>query len=236
MSPEKQPKVIKRYANRKLYDTERSCYVTLEEIAQMIKEGEEVQVVDNKTKDDLTAVTLAQIIVEEEKKVSRMPLKLLRSIIQSSNEAIGDFYQKRVMDPVQSFRDDVERRVESLFKREDKKPFEGGEASEGGETPAPVIDDADGASAAEAGSDDGAQGEDGKGSNVVREFVSSTQEAFESWQRRIDERVKEALSRMTHLTHVGSDVAQLRERIQKLEQRLADEQADERDPEERQQA
>ena len=60
----KQPKVIKRYANRKLYDTERSCYVTLDEISQMIKEGDDVKVVDNKTKDDLTAVTLAQIIVE----------------------------------------------------------------------------------------------------------------------------------------------------------------------------
>src|SRR4051794_10953297 len=76
----KEPKVIKRYANRKLYDTERSCYVTLEEISQMIKDGDDVKVVDNKTKDDLTAVTLAQIIVEEEKKVQKMPLKLLRSI------------------------------------------------------------------------------------------------------------------------------------------------------------
>lgn len=226
MSPEKQPKVIKRYANRKLYDTERSCYVTLEEIAQMIKEGEDVQVVDNKTKDDLTAVTLAQIIVEEEKKVSRMPLKLLRSIIQSGNEAIGDFYQKRVMDPVQSFRDDVERRVESLFKREDKKAFEQGAS------PSVEVDDADGVGAAEASGDgdaaangqhaNGESDEDGKGSNVVREFVSSTQEAFESWQRRIDDRVREALSHMTHLTHVGTDVAQLKERIQKLEQRLSE--------------
>lgn len=224
MSPEKQPKVIKRYANRKLYDTERSCYVTLEEIAQMIKEGDEVQVVDNKTKDDLTAVTLAQIIVEEEKKVSRMPLKLLRSIIQSSNEAIGDFYQKRVMDPVQSFRDDVERRVESLFRREDKKPFEAHEGEGGDEGEARVEGEhAAQASAATASGEGGedAQGADGKGLNVVREFVSSTQEAFESWQRRIDDRVKEALSRMTHLTHVGSDVAQLKQRIQELEQRLA---------------
>src|SRR6476660_6559710 len=85
----KATKVIKRYANRKLYDTERSCYVTLEEISQMIKDGDDVKVVDNKTKDDLTAVTLAQIIVEEEKKVQKMPLKLLRSIIQSGNELFG---------------------------------------------------------------------------------------------------------------------------------------------------
>lgn len=218
MSPEKQqPKVIKRYANRKLYDTERSCYVTLDEIAQMIKEGDDVQVVDNKTKDDLTAVTLAQIIVEEEKKVSRMPLKLLRSIIQSGNEALGDFYQKRVMDPVQSFRDDVERRVEGLFKREDKKSEPGEEGSASEET-------ANTGSAAEAGGEEARESEameEAKRSNVVREFVSSTQEAFESWQRRIDERVKEALSRMTHLTHVGMDVAQLKDRIQELEQRLA---------------
>src|SRR3954453_13893170 len=103
----KQTKVIKRYANRKLYDTERSCYVTLEEISQMIKDGDDVKVVDNKTKDDLTAVTLAQIIVEEEKKVQKMPLKLLRSIIQSGNEEIGELYQDKVADPVKRLKDDV---------------------------------------------------------------------------------------------------------------------------------
>jgi polyhydroxyalkanoate synthesis repressor PhaR len=201
MTADKQLKVIKRYANRKLYDTERSCYVTLEEISQMIKEGEEVQVVDNKTKDDLTAVTLAQIIVEEEKKVSRMPLKLLRSIIQSGNEALGDFYQKRVMDPVHSFRDDVERRVEGLFKRDEKGRSDEEEAGD-----------------RKAGEEE--SGVDERGSNVVKEFVTSTHEAFENWQRRIDERVKEALSRMTHLSHVGGDVVALKERIQEVEARL----------------
>ena len=63
-----QPKVIKRYSNRKLYDTERSCYVTLDEISQMVKDGVEVKIIDNKTKDDLTSVTLTQIIFAEEKK------------------------------------------------------------------------------------------------------------------------------------------------------------------------
>ena len=58
----REPKVIKRYTNRKLYDTVESRYVTLDEIAEMIKAGAEVKVVDNRTKDDLTAVTLAQII------------------------------------------------------------------------------------------------------------------------------------------------------------------------------
>lgn len=89
-------KVIKRYANRKLYDTERSCYVTLEEISSMIKRGEEVRVVDNKSGEDLSAVTLAQIIFEEEKKKSKMPLSFLRNIIQSSSETIGGFISEKV--------------------------------------------------------------------------------------------------------------------------------------------
>jgi polyhydroxyalkanoate synthesis repressor PhaR len=197
-----EPKVIKRYANRKLYDTERSCYVTLDEIAEMVKDGDDVRVIDNKSKDDLTAVTLAQIIVEEEKKVSRMPLKLLRSIIQSGNEAIGDFYQKRVADPAKSLRDDVERQTQKIFRKKDGEDGEDEEGSADGEAPA-----ADG-------------DEDDEAGGPVKEFVSSTQAAFESFQRRIDERVKEALSAMTHLTHVGTDVEGLRDRIKELEARL----------------
>lgn len=54
-------KVIKRYTNRKLYDTVESRYVTLEEIGEMVKAGAEVRIIDNRTKEDLTSVTLAQI-------------------------------------------------------------------------------------------------------------------------------------------------------------------------------
>jgi polyhydroxyalkanoate synthesis repressor PhaR len=77
-------RIVKRYANRKLYDTERSCYVTLEDISIMIKEAAEVKVIDNKSGEDLTTVTLAQIIFETEKKKSFMPLTLLRTLIQKS--------------------------------------------------------------------------------------------------------------------------------------------------------
>ena len=82
----REPKVIKRYTNRKLYDTVESRYVTLDEIAEMIKGGAEVKVVDNRTKDDLTAVTLAQIIFEEEKKTSKMSLETLRDLIRYGGE------------------------------------------------------------------------------------------------------------------------------------------------------
>lgn len=82
-------KLIKRYANRKLYDTARSCYVTLEEIADMVKAGEDLRIIDNRTGEDLTGVTLTQIIYEDQKKTDQksvLPLGALRSIIQSGGE------------------------------------------------------------------------------------------------------------------------------------------------------
>ena len=63
--PEATTRIIKRYANRKLYDTQESRYVTLDQISHMIRAGEDVQVLDNNSKEDLTSVTLAQIIFEE---------------------------------------------------------------------------------------------------------------------------------------------------------------------------
>ena len=81
-------RVIKRYANRKLYDTQRSRYVTLDQIAAMIRAGEDVKIVDNNSKDDLTALTLTQILFEEEKKGGFLPLAALRNIIQSGGQSI----------------------------------------------------------------------------------------------------------------------------------------------------
>ena len=87
----KHPKIIKRYQNRKLYDTSDSCYVTLEDISEMIKLGEEVQIVDNTTKEDLTAVTLAQIIFEEQKKKTHvLPLGTFTQSIKGGGEALRD--------------------------------------------------------------------------------------------------------------------------------------------------
>jgi len=82
-------RMIKRYSNRKLYDTKDSRYVTLLQIAGMVREGEEVQIIDNNTKDDLTEVTLAQIIYEEQKAHSRsVPLQTLRELIHSRTEKV----------------------------------------------------------------------------------------------------------------------------------------------------
>ena len=76
-------RVIKRYANRKLYDTRDSKYVTLDRIAELVRNGEEVRVLDNSSKDDLTKVTLAQIIYEEQKSghATAWSVQSLRSFI-----------------------------------------------------------------------------------------------------------------------------------------------------------
>jgi polyhydroxyalkanoate synthesis repressor PhaR len=107
--PQSHPKIIKRYQNRKLYDTSDSCYVTLEDISDMIKQGEEVEIVDNTTKEDLTAVTLAQIIFEEQKKKTHvLPLKTFREIIQGGGEALKEFVTRgaREISHVREFVDD----------------------------------------------------------------------------------------------------------------------------------
>lgn len=85
------PRVIKRYANRKLYDTRESRYVTLPQIAELVRIGEDVQIIDNRTKENLTSVTLAQIIYESEKSAeesSRHGVKTLRDMIQAGGERI----------------------------------------------------------------------------------------------------------------------------------------------------
>jgi polyhydroxyalkanoate synthesis repressor PhaR len=86
---ERPRRVIKRYSNRKLYDTKGSRYVTLLQIAELVREGEEVQIIDNNTKDDLTEVTLAQIIYEEQKARSRsVPLQTLKELIHTRTEKV----------------------------------------------------------------------------------------------------------------------------------------------------
>jgi len=88
-------KIIKRYQNRKLYDTDASCYVTLDEIAEMIQQGEEVTVVDNRNQKDITAGTLTQIIFEKQKKSDApVPISTLRHIIQNGDGSFSSYLGK----------------------------------------------------------------------------------------------------------------------------------------------
>jgi polyhydroxyalkanoate synthesis repressor PhaR len=122
-----EPRVIKRYANRKMYDTTRSCYVTLEEIAEIVRQGTEIHVIDNKTKQDLTEVTLTQALLDSERKQrGTVPLAGLRHLISSGNE----FITRKVAEPVSRVKEGAERwrvdaeRTITAFKTEAEKRAE----------------------------------------------------------------------------------------------------------------
>ncbi len=94
MAKEKEPTTIKKYANRRLYNTGTSTYVTLEDLAEMLKSGEDFNVVDAKTGDDITRSVLTQIIFEQEGKGGQnlLPITFLRQLIRF----YGDSMQKLV--------------------------------------------------------------------------------------------------------------------------------------------
>ena len=107
--------VIKKYGNRRLYDTSGSRYVNLDEIAALIRNGKLVQVVDAKTGEDLTRVTLTQIITEDAKdKPTGLPLELLRQLIVASDQTRQEFvmwYLKSAFDAYQTVQEAVQNRL-----------------------------------------------------------------------------------------------------------------------------
>ena len=83
--------VIKRYPNRKLYNTEAKKYVTLAQIAHLIRDGQDVQVVDHSTGEDLTALTLTQVILEQERRQSGfLPQTVLTGLIQAGGDRLSN--------------------------------------------------------------------------------------------------------------------------------------------------
>jgi polyhydroxyalkanoate synthesis repressor PhaR len=109
------PVVIKKYGNRRLYDTAASRYVNLDEIAGFIREGKNVRVLDAKTGKDLTRVTLTQIITEDAKdKPTGLPLELLRQLVVASDEVRQEFvmwYLKSAFDAYQKVQETVQNRL-----------------------------------------------------------------------------------------------------------------------------
>lgn len=109
------PVVIKKYGNRRLYDTAASRYVNLDEIAGFIREGKDVRVLDAKTGKDLTRVTLTQIITEDAKdKPTGLPLELLRQLVVASDEVRQEFvmwYLKSAFDAYQKVQETVQNRL-----------------------------------------------------------------------------------------------------------------------------
>ena len=107
--------VIKRYPNRRLYDTSVGKYVNLGDVAAAVRRGTEIQVVDAKTGEDLTRVILTQIIVEDAKgQPAGLPLELLRQLILASDQAGRDFlmwYLRSAFDAYRKVQDTVQSRL-----------------------------------------------------------------------------------------------------------------------------
>jgi len=88
--------LVKKYGNRRLYDTESSRYVTLEELAAKIRAGSEARVVDAKTNEDLTQSTLTQIILESRGAGRLLPVPLLMQLIRLGDDALAEFFGRYV--------------------------------------------------------------------------------------------------------------------------------------------
>ena len=106
-------RVIKRYANRKMYDTGTSKYITLDEIALLVDDGIDLKIIDNDTKDDLTEVTLAQILVERSRRGKlEHSVTSLRGMIKNT----GEQFTKKISEPVTQLKTSVEESMNRLIR------------------------------------------------------------------------------------------------------------------------
>jgi len=111
---------IKRYSNRKLYSTDTKRYITLDKIADLIRNGYEVTVIDNDTEKDITAVTLTQIIFEQEKKHDGfLPRSVLAGLVQAGGNTLGALRKSLAMplDMLMQVDEEIDRRIQLLAAR-----------------------------------------------------------------------------------------------------------------------
>ncbi len=188
-------RIIKRYSNRKLYDTKDSRYVTLLQIAEMVRGGEEVQIIDNNSKEDLTEVTLAQIIYEEKKANSRtVPLQTLKELIhQRTEKVLSDLREGP-----------IGRLIPGAGGKSDAKP-DGNETKDTGSTPPEA-----------AASDTKSEGK----STAFAASARQAKETFEDFQHKVDERIKAVLPSILPWQQLQHEVKRLNARIEELEQKL----------------
>lgn len=120
--------IIKRYANRKLYDTEARCYVTLEDIEAAIRHGEDISVLDHASGADITSLTMLQILFEEEKKLSGLfPLLLLTRMIRAGKDRFNTLltHADRAIGDPSHVNDEIRLRIDTLVQKGELSPKEG---------------------------------------------------------------------------------------------------------------
>ncbi|HMA91233.1 MAG TPA: polyhydroxyalkanoate synthesis regulator DNA-binding domain-containing protein [Polyangiaceae bacterium] len=187
-------RIIKRYSNRKLYDTRDSRYVTLLEIAELVRAGEDVQVIDNATKEDKTDVTLALIISEELKaRPKGIPLSTLRSLIFEHGE--------RLLNQLR----DVPIKKLVPWESDD-------EIMQAGSSPESEV---------HAGANDGQKKSSPfnaipTASNTARAIRAT----LEQWQQAIDERIRAAVPNFSAVSDLERELKQLSARVSAIETAL----------------
>ncbi|WP_437673663.1 polyhydroxyalkanoate synthesis regulator DNA-binding domain-containing protein [Sorangium sp. So ce131] len=196
-------RVIKRYSNRKLYDTKDSRYVTLQQIGEMVRAGEEVQIIDNATKEDKTEVTLALIISEDLKSQPRsVPLGTLRDLIQERGERLLSQLREGP----------IGRLIPGAT------PGEGGAAVPGAAQPAAPEAPAAASPSQPPGVTDADRSSHAKGR--LSGIVESSKQTLDQWQQAVDERILSILPGLGLVRDLQSDVKRLSQRIDELEARL----------------
>ena len=200
---EKPRRVIKRYSNRKLYDTKDSRYVTLQQIGEMVRAGEEVQIIDNATKEDKTEVTMALIISEDLKAQPRsVPLGTLRDLIQERGERLLHTLREgpigRLIPGTSGDLDDPNADPQA-----EGAPAPGEAAAPTGSTP-PIGHDSE------------------RPKRRLSEIVENSKHTLDAWQHTLDERVGAILPGVAHFRELQAEVKRLTQRVEELEAKLAE--------------
>ncbi|MCC7541354.1 MAG: polyhydroxyalkanoate synthesis regulator DNA-binding domain-containing protein [Deltaproteobacteria bacterium] len=204
-------RIIKRYPNRKLYDTRDSRYVTLRQVAKLVQDGEDVRIIDNRTKEDLTGVTLAQILYEQERSTDEerggraLPLHALRDLIGGGerllatlrDSSVGKFIARRASAPPAA-----------------EGGADDGSGAEAADPAPPVVVPPTPAPPRLLGTQKPAEG------GRVKELVEQSREALDDIQRRIDERVRAVVGTFAPFLQMQAELRKIHQRLDDLERRI----------------
>ncbi|MFQ5665937.1 MAG: polyhydroxyalkanoate synthesis regulator DNA-binding domain-containing protein [Candidatus Binatia bacterium] len=191
-------RLIKRYGNRKMYDTQASRYVTLDGVAELVRAGEDLRIIDNETGEDLTAVTFAQIIFEEQKRQNGLlGLPVLRWIIQQGGETVHEILSSvdRGREALDSVRELAEKGMQQLAQST------GVQRGAGRRRPA------------RDGSKPGRR-------RLLNDIFETPQKQIEQLQQRIDAQVRASFERVTAHPAFQNELRRVEQSIKSLEQQL----------------
>ena len=118
--------IIKRYGNRRLYNTETSSYVNYQDVIKLIRDGNDIQVIDSRTKHDVTKAVLMQAILEEEKNHKNLlPVQFLFQLIRSQEEATQDFFKNYLASSFEAYlktKEEFDRRFRGMLEMSASAP------------------------------------------------------------------------------------------------------------------